>query len=90
MKDDGTVYLLHFERPYSGRSRHYLGFTQGDLDQRLDNHRRGTACATTKVAFDRGIGFTLAGRWPGPLKLKRQIKARGVVNCCSACSSAST
>jgi hypothetical protein len=25
MADEGTVYLLHFERPYRGPSRHYLG-----------------------------------------------------------------
>lgn len=25
MTTEGTVYLLHFERPYKGRSRHYLG-----------------------------------------------------------------
>lgn len=89
MNDEGTVYLLHFERPYKGRSRHYLGFTQGDLEQRLENHRRGTACATTKVAFERGIGFVLAGRWSGPRGLKRQVKSRGVVKCCSVCPSSS-
>ena len=53
MKDEGTVYLLHFERPYNGRSQHYLGFTRNDLEQHLESHRRGTACATTKVAFKR-------------------------------------
>jgi predicted GIY-YIG superfamily endonuclease len=53
MTVEGTVYLLHFERPYKGRMRHYLGFTR-NLEQRLENHRQGTACATTKLAFDRG------------------------------------
>jgi hypothetical protein len=61
MNDEGTVYLLHFERPYKGRSRHYLGFTQCDLEQRLENHRRGTACATTKAPSIGGSGlFSLA------------------------------
>ena len=27
MTAEDAVYLLHFERPYKGRSRHYLGFT---------------------------------------------------------------
>jgi hypothetical protein len=36
MKAEGTVYLLHFERPYNGRSQHYLGFTRNDLEQHLD------------------------------------------------------
>jgi len=43
MADEGTVYLLHFERPCSGRVRHYIGFTRDDLDQRLESHRQGGA-----------------------------------------------
>jgi hypothetical protein len=89
MEIDGTVYLLHFERPYKGRSRHYLGFTR-NLEQRLESHRHGTACATTKLAFDRGIGFTLARTWPGTQKLERDIKRTGVVNCCPVCRPAAT
>ena len=87
MAADGTVYLLHFERPYRGQSRHYLGYTL-NLDERIALHRRGTACALTKVAFDRGIGFTVARTWPGTPKLKRQIKELGTVNCCPLCPTA--
>jgi hypothetical protein len=65
MTAEGTVYLLHFERPYSGRMQHYIGFTRDDLDQRLESHRQGGASATTKVAVDQGIGFTLARTWSG-------------------------
>jgi predicted GIY-YIG superfamily endonuclease len=81
MTADGTVYLL--------RSRHYLGFTR-NLEQRLVSHRQGTACATTKLAFDRGIGFTLARTWPGTQKLERGIKRTWVVNCCPICRPAAT
>jgi predicted GIY-YIG superfamily endonuclease len=88
MTAEGTVYLLHFERPYKGKMRHYLGWTS-DLERRLSNHRQGTACATTKLAFDRGIGFVLASTWPGTMKLERRIKRRGVVNCCLICSPSS-
>jgi hypothetical protein len=84
MAVEGTVYLLHYERPYSGQMRHYLGFTY-DLGRRLENHRQGIAGATTKLAFDRGIGFTLARTWPGTPKLKRQLKDRGPVNYCPIC-----
>jgi hypothetical protein len=52
-----------------------------NLEQRLESHRHGTACATTKVAFDRGIGFTLARTWDDTPKLEREIKRTGVVNC---------
>ncbi len=80
-----TIYLLHFERPYKGKMRHYLGFTR-DLDNRLENHRRGTACVTTKRAFDRGIGFVLARTWLGPVRLERAIKRHGVVRSCPICT----
>jgi hypothetical protein len=86
MTAEGTVYLLHFDRPYMGRMQHYVSFTH-DLERGLENHRQGTAGATTKRAFDQGIGFTLARTWPGTAKLKRQIKDRGPVNYCPICPS---
>jgi hypothetical protein len=90
MTAEGTVYLLHFERPYSGRMQHYIGFTRDDLDQRLQSHRQGGASATTRAAVDQGIGFTLARTWPGTPKLKRDIKSQGPVNYCPACRPAAT
>jgi predicted GIY-YIG superfamily endonuclease len=80
-----TIYLLHFDRPYKGKMRHYLGFTS-DLDNRLMNHRCGTACVTTKRAFDRGIGFVLARTWLAPVRMERAIKSHGVVRSCPICT----
>ena len=57
-----TVYLLHFDRPSAGRKQHYVGFSR-DLPQRLRHHREGSGSAITRRAFDRGIGFVLAGTW---------------------------
>lgn len=85
MAVEGTVYLLHFERPFHGPMQHYVGFTAGDLEQRLKNHRDGTGCVTTRRAFERGITFTLARTWPGTLRLERQIKSRGPSNYCPLC-----
>jgi len=85
MTAEGTVYLLHFDRPYSGRMQHYVSFTH-DLERGLEGHSQGAAGATTKLAFDKGIGFTLARTWPGTPKLKRQIKDRGPVNYCPICA----
>jgi hypothetical protein len=84
MTAEGTVYLLHFERPYCGHMQHYLGFAY-DLEQGLESHRQGIAGVTTRLAFNKGIGFTLARTWPGTPKLKRQIKDRGPVNYCPIC-----
>lgn len=57
---EGTVYLLHFERPYRRQMQHYISIAMNDdLEQQLETHRPGTVSATTKLAFGRGIGFTL-------------------------------
>jgi predicted GIY-YIG superfamily endonuclease len=47
----GTVYLLHFDRPYWGPMQHYVGFTR-NLPQRLRAHREGDGCVTTRRALD--------------------------------------
>ena len=84
MAVEGIVYLLHYERPYHGPMRHYVGFTD-DLEQRLQRHREGKGGKTTRRAFDQGIGFTLARTWSGSLSLERQIKSRGPSNYCPLC-----
>jgi predicted GIY-YIG superfamily endonuclease len=52
----GTVYLLHFDRPGPGRSRHYLGWTT-DLDARLARHRAGRGAKLTRALRRRGVGW---------------------------------
>jgi hypothetical protein len=56
---------------------HYLGFTR-NLEQRLESHRHGAACVTTKPAFDWGSGFSLAQTWPGSQKLASIFRVREV------------
>jgi predicted GIY-YIG superfamily endonuclease len=84
MAVEGTIYLLHFERPYHGPMRHYVGFTD-DLEQRLQRHREGKGGKTTRYAFDLGISFVLARTWSGSLSLERQIKSNGPSNYCPLC-----
>lgn len=79
------VYLLHFDRPFHGPMQHYVGLTD-DLALSLEDHRNGTACATTRRARSQGIMFTLARTWsPGSRQLQRHIKDFGPVNYCPLC-----
>lgn len=72
----GTVYLLHFDRPYM-HALHYLGWTRaGRLDERLAEHRAGQGARLMAVIKEAGIGFELARTWPGPRALERQLKRR--------------
>ena len=71
---EGTVYLLHFERPYC-HARHYLGFT-ANLQRRLQKHRSGQGARLISVISDAGIGFQLVRTWSGDRALERQLKRR--------------
>ncbi len=71
----GTVYLLHFDRPYQHAS-HYTGWTC-DLDSRLAEHAAGRGARLLAVIGQAGIGFTLARIWPGPRSRERALKRQG-------------
>ncbi|MFB4266748.1 hypothetical protein [Nonomuraea sp. GTA35] len=72
----GTVYLLHFDRPYK-HARHYIGWTSGDLTWRLRQHRNGRGARLLQVITAEGIGFVVARLWDGGRNLERSLKNRG-------------
>ena len=57
----GTVYLLHFSRPYR-HAGHYVGFTT-DLERRLRQHRNGLTSPLVRCAVAEGIEIFLARTW---------------------------
>lgn len=80
----GTVYLLHFDRPYR-HAKHYLGWTL-DLDARLAEHAAGRGARLLEVVASSGIGWRLARTWPGGRARERQIKRQGGLSrCCPLC-----
>jgi predicted GIY-YIG superfamily endonuclease len=80
----GTVYLLHFDRPY-GHARHYTGWTT-DLTARLAEHANGRGARLLAVAKAAGIGWSLARTWAGTRALERSLKRRhGASRFCPLC-----
>ncbi|SBW27308.1 endonuclease [Protofrankia symbiont of Coriaria ruscifolia] len=71
----GTVYLIHFDRPYR-HAAHYTGWTV-DLDTRLAEHAAGRGARLLAVVQAAGIGWRLARTWPGTRSRERQIKKQG-------------
>ncbi|HEY6794051.1 MAG TPA: hypothetical protein VI248_05155 [Kineosporiaceae bacterium] len=71
----GTVYLLHFHRPYQ-HARHYIGWT-ADLDARLAEHAAGRGARLLAVIAEEGIGWDLARTWLGTRTRERQLKTQG-------------
>jgi predicted GIY-YIG superfamily endonuclease len=72
---NGTIYLVHFERPYK-HARHYLGWTI-DLDNRLTQHANGQGARLLEVIQQAGIQWTLARTWRGTRVRERQLKCQG-------------
>lgn len=80
----GTVYLLHFDRPYR-HARHYCGWT-ADLAARLAAHQAGRGARLLEVVTAAGIGYRLARTWPGDRGRERRIKRQGGLSrCCPLC-----
>ncbi len=80
----GTVYLLHFKRPYK-HARHYIGYTT-DLAARLAEHRAGRGARLIAVITSAGIGFELARTWSGGRGRERSLKRRhGASRFCPCC-----
>jgi predicted GIY-YIG superfamily endonuclease len=80
----GTVYLLHFDRPYR-HARHYCGWT-ADLPARLAAHHDGRGARLLEVIRAVGIGYRLARTWTGGRGRERQIKRQGGLSrCCPLC-----
>jgi predicted GIY-YIG superfamily endonuclease len=71
----GTVYLLHFDRPYA-HAKHYTGWTT-DLTARLAEHAAGRGARLLAVIRAADIGWQLARTWPGSRRLERALKVQG-------------
>lgn len=73
----GTIYLLHFDRPYF-HATHYLGWAKpGNLERRLEAHRNGNGANLMAVIRQAGIGFELARTWHGDRYRERRLKTMG-------------
>src|SRR5688500_12920010 len=71
----GTVYLLHFDRPYRhARPSSGLPVT---LAARLADHPAGKGARLLAVIQAAGIGWTLARTWPGTRRTERALKNQG-------------
>lgn len=74
----GSIYLLHFHRPYK-HARHYTGWAK-DVDARLGEHFDGSGHSShlVKAALAAGIGFDVARIWRDKTRNdERQMKLQG-------------
>ena len=68
----GTVYLIHFERPFK-HVQHYIGWT-ANLDKRMQRHRDGKGSRLLRAVNQAGISWEVVQTWDGDRGLERQLK----------------
>lgn len=80
----GTVYLVHFQKPYK-HAAHYLGWTT-DLDARIELHRRSQGSRLLAVVNAAGIAWEVVRTWDADRNFERRVKNRGgLARECPAC-----
>ena len=77
----GTIYLIHMHGGLDrggmpGLARHYIGWTEGPLDERITTHRKGAGARILRAASQRGISFEVVRTWSGDRFLERALKTR--------------
>jgi len=82
----GTVYLLHFDRPFR-HARHYIGWAL-QLEARLKHHGTGNGARLLAAVAAEGIGWVLARTWTDvDRNFERKLKNRhGAVRICPICA----
>lgn len=76
---NGTIYLIHFDRPLA-HAKHYLGWCRGDhFDKRIRSHILGNRGAKiVKAAVAAGIGFSVVATIENvDRNFERKLKNRG-------------
>lgn len=70
---EGTVYLIHFAKPYKGVS-HYIGWTSNVVDREL-RHLAGNGSKLLKAVTDAGIDFNVVRVWENKTRaFERSLK----------------
>lgn len=87
----GTVYLLHLAAPLGNlqntraQAQHYIGWCL-DLDERIEQHRRGLGSKMLAAAVQRGISFEVVATWHAPVMFEKTLKRKkSAPRFCSVC-----
>ena len=83
MSRTSTIYVLHFDPPYSVRiggtdrfktAGHYVGSCAGDVRARVEQHCLGQGSPLVRAALAAGSTVLLAATMPGDKQAGRRIK----------------
>ena len=83
----GTIYLLHFDPAYK-HARHYLGWTAGEVDDRVFTHVAGRGSPLVRAAVRAGHGVIVARTWDDTDRFeeRRMKQTKNVPAYCPLCN----
>lgn len=82
----GTVYLIHFDKPYK-HAKHYRGFCEGEVEDRLSTHVNGNGARLLRVLNEAGIGYSVVRIWTGTTRqFERALKKKSTHSICPICN----
>lgn len=82
----GTVYLIHFDKPYK-HAKHYRGFCEGDVEDRFITHLNSNGARLLKVLNEAGIGYSVVRVWTGVTRqFERALKKKSTHSICPICN----
>lgn len=72
---NNMIYLIHFERKLK-HAQHYLGFCEdGNLEKRIERHRKGSGAKILRACVENGIEFKVVRVWEdGDRNFERMLK----------------
>jgi hypothetical protein len=80
----GTVYVLHFDPPYK-HAQHYVGWTEGDVIERIAVHLQGRGSPLIRAAVAAGVYVQLAigafRDWLAEYMSAHELTAADVARC---------
>ena len=72
----GQVYLICFDAHYH-HAKHYIGFAQNGVDNRLERHRSGQGSRLLRAVMQAGINFDVVRVWNDvDRNFERKLKKR--------------
>ena len=87
----GWLYLLHFDKPYWGKARHYVGITKLGVEKRIAIHLSGKGSLLVSYALSMGgrfgIGLVLEfdHYWQARQAEKKLKRGKNLPNHCRIC-----
>jgi predicted GIY-YIG superfamily endonuclease len=74
--DIGTVYLIHFDKPYK-HCRHYIGWTNLPEGERFNRHKNGNGSKLLRAVNKAGIEYKIVRTWENvSFEFEQKLKKR--------------